>query len=88
MEPRDTTDASEEQVEQVVRATEEGEHNRLEYMEQLGRVEVLLAQWRAWRRKETTTRPPLTREYLEEWRAQLFTEQPEQELQYGEGRAA
>lgn len=85
MEPRDTTDAGEEQV---VRATEEGEHKRMEHLAHLARVEVLLAQWRAWRRKETTTRPPLTREYLEQWRAQLMTEQSGQEPEYGEGRAA
>ncbi|HEV2121946.1 MAG TPA: hypothetical protein VGW38_04110 [Chloroflexota bacterium] len=41
---------------------------------QLAYIDGLLAQWEAWRRKQTTVRPPLTREYLEAWRTQLLAE--------------
>ena len=42
--------------------------------EQLAHIDALLAQWEAWRRKRSTVRPPLSREYLEAWRAQLLAE--------------
>ena len=42
--------------------------------EQLARVDTFLARWTAWKRKQTTERPPLSREFLEVWRAQLLAE--------------
>ncbi len=41
---------------------------------QLAHIDALWAQWEAWRRKRSTVRPPLSREYLEAWRAQLLAE--------------
>ena len=48
---------------------------------QIAYIEALLAQWEAWRRKRTTVRPPLTREYLESWRAQLLAEEDAEDEQ-------
>ncbi|HEV2125609.1 MAG TPA: hypothetical protein VGW38_22885 [Chloroflexota bacterium] len=42
---------------------------------QLAYINAQLAQWDSWRRKRTTVRPPISREYLESWRAQLLAEE-------------
>jgi hypothetical protein len=41
----------------------------------LVRVEALLRQWRAFKRKQSTVRPALTQAFLEAWRQQLLAEQ-------------
>jgi hypothetical protein len=52
-----------------------GRENDRERHNQLARVDALLNQWAAWKRKQTATKPAFTREYLQRWRQQLLDEQ-------------
>jgi hypothetical protein len=45
-----------------------------DHHQQLTRIDAMLRQWVAWKRKQTPVRPALTREYLEDLRQQLLDE--------------